>query len=81
MEAKALPEIFRESIPRIEALPPEARKMFIRILISVVFPAPFGPTSAWTAPWGTEKLSPSKAWTRPNRLVKASVSIGFTLAL
>src|SRR5262245_66050055 len=37
MDSNALPEIFLQSAPRTEALPLEARKMFMRILMSVVF--------------------------------------------
>ena len=46
MFAKDLPERKVESAPRTEAVPLVARKIFTRILMSVVFPAPLGPTRA-----------------------------------
>src|SRR5260370_28234433 len=74
IDAKALPEIFVESKPRTEARPLDARKIFMRVFIRVVFPAPLGAARAWTPPCRTQKSSTSNAFTRPDRLVNASVS-------
>src|SRR5947207_12581149 len=76
MRAKALPEMEVESAPRTVAVPEVARKIFTRILIRVVLPAPFGPTSAWTPPWATRRLNSSRAFTRPKHLERDSVSMG-----
>ena len=40
-----------------------------RTFISVVFPAPFSPSRAWTWPGATERLIPSLATSGPNLLV------------
>src|SRR5260221_14087094 len=75
MRAKALPEMEVESTPRTVAVPAVARKIFTRILIRVVLPAPFGPTSAWTPPCATRRLNSSRAFKRPKRLESDSVSM------
>ena len=52
-------------MPATTARPPSGRDNVVRIRIVVVFPAPFGPSSANTLPAATEKLSPSSARTWP----------------
>src|SRR5229473_7177179 len=75
MRAKALPEMEVESAARTVAVPAVARKIFTRILIRVVLPAPFGPTSAWTPPCATRRLNSSRAFKWPKRLERDSVSM------
>src|SRR5262245_13879299 len=41
--------------------------------MSVVFPAPFGPMTAWSSPRGTSSEIASEATTPPKRLVNASI--------
>jgi hypothetical protein len=48
---------------------------FMRILMAVVFPAPFCPTTAYTVPSWTSRLTWSRAATRRYFLVSASVWI------
>jgi hypothetical protein len=49
----------------------------VRIEIVVVFPAPFGPSSAKNCPDSTSKLTPSTAFTVPlrYRLTRSQTSI------
>ena len=64
-------EIFRESTPRMLARPRVACRMFIRIRIVVVLPAPLAPMSANALPSGTRKLRPRSASWRPNLFHKS----------
>ncbi len=50
-------------MPATRALPSSGRDSVVRILTVVVLPAPFGPSSAYTLPAATEKVSPSSAST------------------
>ena len=56
---------FRESMPSTLARPDDGRSRFIRALMVVVFPAPFGPTSAYTLPAGTSIVRCRTASVRP----------------
>jgi len=38
----------------------------VRILTAVVLPAPFGPSSPFTVPWGIDSDSPSRALIGPD---------------
>src|SRR5215217_820807 len=46
----------------------------------VVFPAPFGPSSAKMLPAGTCRSRPTTASVRPNRRVRPKVSIAYPIA-
>src|SRR6187402_3212316 len=43
--------------------------------MSVDFPAPFSPSSAWTSPGSTSRFTPRSACTPPNRLVTPATRI------
>src|SRR5260221_989955 len=62
------------SAPAKVIAPPSARKWPEIRLISVVFPAPFGPISPNTMPWGTARSTAFTATTPPNRFVRPTVS-------
>src|SRR6266700_3681497 len=57
------PGCLSTSMPATRALPSSGRDSVVRILTVVVLPAPFGPSSAYTLPAATEKVSPSSAST------------------
>src|SRR5690606_151245 len=59
----------------MRTVPAVGRRMPISVRISVVFPAPLGPTRPNTAPSGTVKSTPSKAVTPSKILVSPCVSI------
>src|SRR5690606_14954508 len=59
----------------MRTVPAVGRRMPISVRISVVFPAPLGPTKPNTAPSGTVKSNPSKAVTPSKILVSPCVSI------
>ncbi len=44
------------------------------ILMSVDFPAPFSPSSAWTSPGSKARDTSSRAWVEPNRLLTPWIS-------
>src|ERR1700728_593390 len=75
MRVKSLPARRRESIPRISALPALGRKMFMRILMVVVLPAPFGPIRAKTASLGTVRVRPFSTDVRRNFFVSSVMRI------
>ena len=51
-------EIRCESTPRMAALPRVGSRIFMRILIVVVLPAPLAPISAYALPSGAVRLNP-----------------------
>ena len=51
------------SKPKIRASPLVGRSSVVRILISVVLPAPFGPSSPKNSPDATSRSTPSSATT------------------
>ena len=55
----------RESMPSTLARPDDGRSRFIRALIVVVLPAPFGPMNAYTLPAGTSIVRSRTASVRP----------------
>ena len=55
--------------PSISTVPLSGRTSPPMMLISVDFPAPFSPRSAWISPASSEKSTSFRAWTPPNRLV------------
>src|SRR5690349_25005043 len=62
------------------ACPLVALRMFIRIFIVVVFPAPLGPSRAYIAFSGTERFRPLSASTFRNCLTRFSVTIVLLIA-
>src|SRR4051812_14406891 len=67
-------------MPMTSAYPLVGVMMFISILIAVVLPAPLGPTSAKTAPSGTDRSKPRSASTVRNFLIRLSVRIALFIA-
>src|SRR5207249_11592860 len=80
MDVNARPAMRRESVPSTSARPLVRGKMFIRTLIAVVVPAPFGPTSAYLAPSGTSRLTLSRAVTLRNFFPRSWVRIALFIA-
>ncbi len=67
------------TIPLIRTSPESARTRPAAIRMSVVFPAPFSPSSAWSSPGRNVKSAPRNACTEPNRLwIPTSSSAGVT---
>src|SRR5258706_8010017 len=62
------------SCPKILAVPRSARVSPARIDISVVLPAPFGPSSPKNSPSSTAMDTPSSACTRPKRRATSDTS-------
>ena len=65
---------FSTSWPKIFALPASGFDRVASILITVVFPAPFGPSTPQMVPAGIEKLTPSTALLFPNVFTRSFVS-------
>src|ERR1039457_6896170 len=76
MRVKSRPARRREAMPRISARPDVGRKIVIRILMVVVFPAPLGPMRAKTASRGTARSMPFNTGVRRNFLVGPVIRIG-----
>jgi len=62
------------TVPRLGARKPSRTSMV------VVFPAPFGPSTAATWPAGTSKLMSSTAVKQPKRLTRCSTSMAVNAA-
>src|SRR6056297_262816 len=58
----------RTSVPSNAMMPPSGAYTPARILMSVLFPAPFSPSRACTSAAPTEKSTPLRACTPPKRL-------------
>src|SRR5699024_8412249 len=63
------------STPRTETSPAERLRNPSRISIVVVFPAPFGPSSATTSPCSRVKVSPSSTSLSPYRIRRSVTSM------
>src|SRR5882672_606334 len=61
--------------------PRSARTRPARTLISVVLPAPFGPSRPKNSPWGTSRLIPDSAYKSPKRLWTSRISIAAGMPL
>ena len=59
----------RTSRPSIVSVPEKSVWMPPRMLINVLFPAPFSPASTWTSPGKISNDTSSRTATRPNRFV------------
>src|SRR5262249_2466906 len=62
------------SMPRTATVPASGRRYPSQISMVVVLPAPFGPSTAVTAPRRARRLSPSTAAVRPYRLTRSRIS-------
>ena len=77
--ARAGTRATRRSPSRAE-LPASARASPARMLISVVLPAPLGPSSPKNSPASISRLTPSKACTAPKRLWTCLTSMAAVMA-
>src|SRR5690348_2547674 len=71
------------SMPRTATVPASGRRYPSQISMVVVLPAPFGPSTAVTAPRPARRLSPSTAAVCPYRLTRSRIStagVSVTLA-
>src|SRR5215475_5184045 len=71
------------SMPRTATVLASGRRYPSQISMVVVLPAPFGPSTAVTAPRPARRLSPSTAAVRPYRLTRSQIStagVSLTLA-
>src|SRR4051812_37038579 len=65
----------------IDTAPVSARVSPARMLISVVLPAPLGPSNPKNSPCATSRSMPSSAWTGPNAfLTPRAETAGVTVA-
>src|SRR5262249_57049982 len=62
------------SMPRTATVPASGRRYPSQISMVVVLPAPFGPSTAVTAPRPARRLSPSTAAVCPYRLTRSQIS-------
>jgi hypothetical protein len=73
----ALTGSFATSTPKMAAWPDVGVRRPVRRPMAVVFPAPFGPTSAKTVPAATRSVRPSRAVSAPYRFVAPSKRTAF----
>ena len=74
MEARTRAGRCRMSKPATVAVPAVGGNSVVSILMTVVLPAPFGPSKPKTSPWATVRFKPSTAFKLPNRRVNPDVS-------
>src|SRR5262249_52406408 len=67
-------DLTRASAPSIRIVPVSRRRTPVRILTSVLFPAPFAPSRACASPAPTTRSAPFSATTGPKRFATARAS-------
>src|SRR5215471_3028892 len=75
MRSRTASESVRTSIPSTRALPPLSGNKPVSILMTVVFPLPFGPRKPKISPFSTRKLTSLTAVKLPKRRTRRSAEI------